>query len=310
MPKRVDLLLCKFITYDQSWFTQEALAYSDNSILYFIDFDKIILKHKPDHIKGLPRVIYYPAPKNQKFYSLTFPFFWAPMNILIISILFLYITLRFRPKTVWTDNTWVGGLWSILKKLIGFDCFIYDSRDWIATDSKKSFFSYFANNVVWPRVDYLATVTSDLQINITESRSFSEDNWEIMRWRLINLNCLIIMDSYASNFDESFNKSKSVIGRTYEFLILSTLERESFVRFAHEDIGIGPKASMFRITDNSILEFGNSTLNVVIAQAELDGGTIIRKYFDKETGLLIRQELQYEGVTSAIFVLKETNIVG
>ena len=168
MPKRVDLLLCKFITYDQSWFTQEALAYSDNSILYFIDFDKIILKHKPDHIKGLPRVIYYPSPKNQKFYSLTFPFFWAPMHILIISILFLYITLRFRPKTVWTDNTWVGGLWSILKILIGFDCFIYDSRDWIATDSKKSFFSYFANNVVWPRVDYLATVTSDLQINITE----------------------------------------------------------------------------------------------------------------------------------------------
>ena len=168
MPKRVDLLLFKFITYDQSWFTQEALAYSDNSILYFSDFDKIILKHKPDHIKGLPRVIYYPTPKNQKFYSLTFPFFWAPMHILIISILFLYITLRFRPKTVWTDNTWVGGLWSILKKLIGFDCFIYDSRDWIATDSKKSFFSYFANNVVWPRVDYLATVTSDLQINITE----------------------------------------------------------------------------------------------------------------------------------------------
>lgn len=148
------------------------------------------------------------------------------------------------------------------------------------------------------------------QINITESRSFSEDNWEIMRWRLINLDCLIIMDSYASNFDESFNKSKSVIGRTYEFFILSTLERESFVRFAHEDIGIGPKASMFRITDNSILEFGNATLNVVIAQAELDGGTIIRKYFDKETGLLIRQELQYEGVISAIFVLEETNIVG
>ena len=143
MSKRVDLLLFKLITYDQSWFTQEALAYSDNSILYFSDFDKIILKHKPHHIKGLPRVIYYPTPKNQKFDSLTFPFFWAPMHILIISILFLYITLRFRPKTVWTDNTWVGGLWSILKKLIGFDCFIYDSRDWIATDSKKSFFFLF-----------------------------------------------------------------------------------------------------------------------------------------------------------------------
>ena len=148
------------------------------------------------------------------------------------------------------------------------------------------------------------------QINITESRSFSADNCEIMRWRLINLDCLIIMDSYTSNFDESFNKSKSVIGRTYEFLILSTVERESFVRFAHEDIGIGPKASMFRITDSSILDFGNSTIEVVIAQAELDGGTIIRKYFHKETGLLIRQELQYEGVISAIFMLEETNIVG
>ena len=78
----------------------------------------------------------------------------------------------------------------------------------------------------------------------------------------------------------------------------------------HEDIGIGPKASMFRITDSSILDFGNSTLEVVIAQAELDGGTIIRKYFHKETGLLIRQELQYEGVISAIFMLEETNIVG
>ena len=167
MAKRVNLLLCRLVTYDQGWFTQEALEYSDNSILYFIDFDKIVLKHKPDHITGLPQVIYYPAPKNQKFYSLTHPFFWAPVHILLLSFFFLYIALRFRPKIVWTDSTWVGGLWSIFKKLIGFDCFIYDARDWLASDSKQSFFSYFANNVVWPGIDYLATVTSDLQINMT-----------------------------------------------------------------------------------------------------------------------------------------------
>ena len=51
MAKRVNLLLCRLVTYDQGWFTQEALEYSDNRILYFIYFDKsaadFIADYKP-----------------------------------------------------------------------------------------------------------------------------------------------------------------------------------------------------------------------------------------------------------------------
>ena len=168
MTNKIDLLVCRFTSYDQNSFTEEALAYSENSIIYFTDFDKIILKHKPDDIKGIPSVIHYPVPKNKKLYLLFFLFFWAPLQIIILLILFLYIALRFRPKIIWTDNTLVGALWAIFRRLIGCACFIYDNRDWIALDSKQSFFSWVANNVVWPRLDYLATVSSDLQINYTE----------------------------------------------------------------------------------------------------------------------------------------------
>ena len=113
MQKKIDLLLCRFVTYDQGWFTEEALDYSKNSILYFIDFDKIILKYKPENIKGLPSIIRLPALKNQKLYALMHPFFLAPLQIMILSFFFLYVALRFRPKIVWTDSTWVGGLWWI-----------------------------------------------------------------------------------------------------------------------------------------------------------------------------------------------------
>ncbi len=120
MPKKIDLLLCRFVTYDQGWFTEEALDYSKNSILYFIDFDKIILKYKPENIKGLPSIIRYPKPKNQKLYALMHPCLLAPLHFMILSLFFLYVALRFRPKIVWTDSTWVGSLWSILKKIDRF----------------------------------------------------------------------------------------------------------------------------------------------------------------------------------------------
>ena len=61
---KIDFASLKMSSFDQETFLKDSVSYSENSILYFFDFEKITLEHKPGWLKWLPKTIHFFFPKN------------------------------------------------------------------------------------------------------------------------------------------------------------------------------------------------------------------------------------------------------
>ena len=144
-------------------------------------------------------------------------------------------------------------------------------------------------------------------VNITESRSFFEDEWEVMRWRVVDLNCLIIKNSHTSSFDQNFQDTPYLLGKSYEFLIRSDVSIGDYIFPAYEDIGLGLDISVFRIIDFREFEYNGEIFDVIIIESVGDGG-LVRRYFDNLTGIMLLEELEYEGIVRPILRLKESGL--
>jgi len=167
VSKRLDLLVLKFNAWDRKSFTEEALAYSRNSMMFFFDYEKIALEYKPENVDFSHRTIKYLqhrlVPSNSFLFLLL-----SLADIVIGMMLFGFLCVKFRPRVCWIDNTWPAVATGLMKKLGFCNYSIYTPSDWLACGQKQGLLvRYFANNVLWPVMDYLACRLNDHVLNLT-----------------------------------------------------------------------------------------------------------------------------------------------
>ena len=151
----------KMDSFDKHPFCSDILSYSKNSMLFFYDFQGIHLEYKPDHVKWFPTTIKFPSLKNQAFSNLMLPFLWVIFfgTFLLFSVI---ICIIYRPKVCLTENTWVGAVFGIARKIGLCKTFIYCTCDWLANQGDKGLLSRLANNYLFVFMDYIAITTCDL----------------------------------------------------------------------------------------------------------------------------------------------------
>ena len=166
VSKRLDLLVLKFNAWDRKSFTEEALAYSRNSMIFFFDYEKITLEYKPQNVGFSRRTIKYLQHRSMPSNSFVF-LLLALADIVIGMMLFGFLCVRFRPRVCWIDNTWPAVATGLMKKLGFCNYSIYTPSDWLACNRKQGTVKYLANNILWPVMDYLACCLNDHVLNLT-----------------------------------------------------------------------------------------------------------------------------------------------
>ena len=161
--KRLDFVSLKMDSYDKKSFTHDILSYSENSMLFFYNFQEIRLEYKPDHVKWFPKIIKFPWLKNQTLHSLFLPFLWF-IFFGTFLLLALIICILYRPKVCLTENIWAGAVFGIARKVSLCKIFICCSGDWLANQSNKGILSRLANNYLFVFMDYIAITTCDLVV--------------------------------------------------------------------------------------------------------------------------------------------------
>ena len=157
--KRLDFVSLKMDSFDKDSFSRDILSYSKNSMMFFYDFKGIYLEYKPDHVKWFPKTIKFPFPKNHDFTNLLLPFIWL-IFLGIFLFLSIIICIIYRPKVCLTENTWVGSVFGIARKIGLCKIFIYCTCDWLANQGNKGFLSRLANNYLFVFMDYVAIMLS------------------------------------------------------------------------------------------------------------------------------------------------------
>ena len=166
----------------------------------------------------------------------------------------------------------------------------------------NSFVIYEHDNFNW-KLEF--NLLDDSSVNVTESRSFFENEWEVIRWRIVDLNCLIIKDAHTNAFNQDSQNTPYLLGKSYEFLVRSDLSIGNHIFPAYEDIGLGLDVSVFRIIDVREFNYNGEIFNVIVAESVGDNG-VVRRYFDTITGIMLLEEFEYEGIIKPILSLKES----
>ena len=164
---RLDFLCFKFDSFDRLSFSQEALSFSNNSMVLFYNFHEINLGHKPEGIKRFPTNIKFPLPKNKRMHQIFFPFI-SGLHIIMMTSLFFYLCLRYRPKVVWAESPWAGLPFALARKLKLCEKFIFCGADWLITNQKRSLTSHIGINIIWIYSDLICSRSCDLLISYTE----------------------------------------------------------------------------------------------------------------------------------------------
>jgi len=159
--KRLDFVSVKMDSFDKDSFSRDILSYSKNSMMIFYDFKGIHLEHKPNHVKWFPTTIKSPYPINHNFAFLLSPFAWL-IFFGIFLFLSVIICIIYRPKVCLTENTWVGSVFGVARKIGLCQKFIYCTGDWLANQGGKGFLSRLANNYLFVYMDYIAITACDL----------------------------------------------------------------------------------------------------------------------------------------------------
>jgi glycosyltransferase involved in cell wall biosynthesis len=166
---RIDILVYKMYSSDTDCFIEDILNYSRNSIILVFDFDKITIKYMPlnTNFKNIPILFFKTKSHRLNYYLCPLIFI---VNMIILLKLFISICWRYRPKICWIENCYVGLIVGILNKCRICDKSIYLPADWLVSRYNR-FFSYIANNLFFPAIDYFACRFNDTVIDHTEEIS-------------------------------------------------------------------------------------------------------------------------------------------
>lgn len=154
----------------------------------------------------------------------------------------------------------------------------------------------------------LQSVVSEATVNITESRRFPGGDWQLVGWRIVDMGCDIVKDAWSSSLTGGFMRYEEAKGTSYRFWALVDLELGSFIRASPTDTdpGLILEVGLLRVVGEQELNIAGEIREVWIAESVEDlGGTILRFFYDKSSGLLVRQESEVDGEIIIILELLE-----
>ncbi len=152
----------------------------------------------------------------------------------------------------------------------------------------------------------LESLISESSVNITESRRFPGADWQLVSWRIVDVGCGIIEDAWSRSLTGGFVQYNDAFGTSYRYWSLTDLDLGSFIRASPLDTDPGRilEIGLLKVTDDQELNIGGELWEVWVAESIEDlGGTILRLYYDKSSGLLVRQESEVDGESAIILEL-------
>jgi len=171
--RRCDLLAFKIESSDTEGFLEDAVAYSDNSVLLVYGFDRITVRHLPPGLRGRER--------SYAFFKTPYPrlnYYLSPLSFVVNITLFAWVLtnycVRLRPRACWMENTFAAVIVGFWRRCGFCQKAIHVPGDWLVNDSYRRLFSRIANNYIFPAMDYFACRLCDSVLDhspkITQAR--------------------------------------------------------------------------------------------------------------------------------------------
>lgn len=165
--RQVQFLACKMYSYDTDSFINDALNYSRDSIIFVFDFEKFKCFHRPSDISLAQeevRLLHFSDPTLNRCLA---PFCFM-INIFLIFFLFSRLIMKYRPSVCWMENTYAAFATGIFRRLRYCSKSFYLPGDWPMTSRYSNFWSFLANGVLFPFLDYWACRFNDVVLNHTQ----------------------------------------------------------------------------------------------------------------------------------------------
>ena len=122
------------------------------------------------------------------------------------------------------------------------------------------------------------------------------------------MGCDFVKDAWSSSLTGGFMRYEEAKGTSYRFWALVDLELGSFIRASPTDTdpGLILEVGLLRVVGEQELNIAGEIREVWIAESVEDlAGTILRFFYDKSSGLLVRQESEVDGEIIIILELLE-----
>jgi glycosyltransferase involved in cell wall biosynthesis len=153
--QKLDVLAYKMDSYDTEDLIDKIKSYSQNSIILIFDFDKIFIKYKGNCNSLKDSTWKFHRINNKYLMNLLLPFLFS-LDILMMLKIFFGICFKYRPRIFWTENVYAAFIAGILRKFGLCNKLIYVPGDWLVNTNNKKLWSYLANNIMFPILDYFA----------------------------------------------------------------------------------------------------------------------------------------------------------
>lgn len=246
---KLDILVFKQYSSDTDSFIEDIIDYNSNSIILIFDFDKIMVRYKPSNINFKKNTISFFKTKSYKVNYYISPFLFLITMVQFLK-LFLFICCKYRPKVFWIENAFAAVIVGLLRKCHLCGKSIYLPGDWVVNPkNKKKFFSYIANNLVFPIADYAACKLNDVVLNHTEK--IAEARYKFWGKKIAKKEKLYLYQPRIKISNISLNKMNKNI------CFIGQMRKESGLNLAikalskirqHQDISliiIGPKTQYY-----------------------------------------------------------------
>lgn len=147
--------------FDTENLIKELVSYDRNCIILIYDFEKIVVAYRPLNVSFQRNIFKFHRTKSNKLNSLIAPFL-SLLDIALLIKIFFRICYMYRPKIFWIENVYVAFIIGIFNKFHLRGKLIYVATDWLVNVAEKKLWSYIANNLIFPFLDYFACKLSNV----------------------------------------------------------------------------------------------------------------------------------------------------
>lgn len=165
---RIDMLAFKIYCHDSDYFNELIVSQYDNPVIINFTFDKVCIRYKPPNInfkKEKINLFKFTRNENLNYYLLPIG---TLINHFIFCGLIFSICLKFKPKVLLVEHTYVAIFAGIMRKCNLCEKSVLIAPDWIANaKNKKRLLGRIHCNLIFPFLDFLACKLNDSVINYT-----------------------------------------------------------------------------------------------------------------------------------------------
>lgn len=165
--ENIEILAFKIQSSDTDDTIKKFVAYSQNCIVLVYDCEKISIRYVGPgiHFKGTS--FKFNRIENKKLNRLFLPFLFV-LDLFCMIKVFKQIFKNYHPNVCWVENVFATCIIGFFKLFHSCEKIVYIPGDWLVNWSIKSPYSYIANNLFYPIVDYIACKMSDLVFSAGE----------------------------------------------------------------------------------------------------------------------------------------------